>query len=144
MTRKSTEYRSEPSSQFTAGQLFLLVTFIAMWLGITVRLGSMSVLFWGCGVAMTAILRPSHQRRRTPESVTDVMSVAVSWAVAWGAAGVAMDLRVSAPEFMGLVSWTVLGELTGFYLGLVWVLVLLLARYVERLSGQFGRPRPTA
>ncbi len=136
--------RTDGTSQFTAGELLLLVTLIAMWLGITVQLGSLSVLFWGCGVAMTAILRPSHQRRRTPESVTDVLSVAVSWAVAWGAAGVALDLQATTPDFWGFLSWTLLGELTGFYLGLVWVLVLLLARHVERLTGQLDRPRPTA
>ncbi len=132
------------SNQFTAGELLLLVTLIATWLGITVQLGSLSLLFWGCGVAMTAILRPAHQRRRTPESVTDVLSVAVSWAVAWGAAGVALDQRITAPDFSGPLSWIVLGELTGFYLGLVWVLVLLLARHVERISGQLDRPRPAA
>jgi hypothetical protein len=136
--------QASEASQFTAGELLLLVTFIATWLGITVELGSLSVLFWGCGVAMTAILRPAHQRRRTPESVTDVLSVAVSWAVAWGAAGVVLDLQFTSPDSSGLLSWTVLGELTGFYLGLVWVLVLFLARHVERISGQLNRPRPTA
>ena len=137
-------HRIEGSSQFTAGELLLLVTLIATWLGITVQLGSLSVLFWGCGVAMTAILRPAHQRRRTPESVTDVLSVAVSWAVAWGVAGAALGQRITAPDFSGPLSWIVLGELTGFYLGLVWVLVLLLARHVARISGQLDRPRPTA
>jgi hypothetical protein len=57
---------------------------------------------------------------------------------------VALDLRATTPDFWGFLSWTLLGELTGFYLGLVWVLVLLLARHVERLTGQLDRPRPTA
>ncbi len=120
----------------------LFVTLIATWLGITVQLGWMSVLFWGCGVAMTAILRPAHQRRRIPDSVTDVLSVAVSWAVAWGIAGAVLDFRISALDDPGPLSWTLLGELTGFYLGLVWVLVLLMVRHIERMFGQLNRPRP--
>ena len=93
---------------------------------------------------MAAILRPAHQRHQTPESVTDVLSVAVCWAVACGVAGFALDLRLPGSATSDLFSWAVLGQLTGFYLGLVWVLVVLLARHVERVAGPASRTRPIA
>ena len=131
--------------QFTISEMLLLVTFIGTWLAVTTRLGPLSVLFWGLTVVMAAILRPAHQRRKTPESVTDVLSVAVSWAVACGVAGFALDVHLLPNgAFSGPFSWAVIGQLTGFYLGLVWVLVVLLARHVERVAGPVSRTRPIA
>lgn len=130
--------------QFTISEMLLLVTFIGTWLAVTTRLGPLGVLFWGFTVVMAAILRPAHQRRKTPESVTDVLSVAVSWAFACGIAGFALDMRLPSGAFSGPFSWAVIGQLTGFYLGLVWVLVVLLARHVERVAGPVSRTRPIA
>jgi hypothetical protein len=132
------------SNACTPSELLLLVSLLVLWLGITVLLGAWSLLIWAGAVAMAMILRPSHQRQRTPESVTDVLSVAVTWCVALGAAGLACDLFVPVSRAMSDVSWTFLAELAGFYLGFVWVLVLLLIRHLEQLSGRFDRPRPLA
>ncbi len=129
---------------FTAREMLLLFTLIATWLAITLQLGPLSLLFWGLGLIMAAILRPAHQRRQTPESVTDVLSVAVSWAVAWGVAGLALDLRTVGSAFSEIPAWVVLGELMGFYLGLVWVLILLLFRHVQRVVRPIGGTRPIA
>lgn len=128
----------------TVSELLLLVSLLTLWLGITVLLGSLSLLVWAGTVAMALILRPRHQRQPTPESVTDVLSVAVTWCVAVGAAGLVVDLVVP-PDLAAVdLSWTFLAELTGFYLGFVWVLVLLLIRHVEQMSRRFGKSRPLA
>ncbi len=126
---------------FSVGDMMLLVMAIGTYLAVTVQLGPLSILFWGLAVVMASILRPAHQRRITPESVTDVMSVAVSWAVVCGIAGFALDARLMGNAFSGYFSWAVLGQLTGFYLGLVWVLVVLLVRHFERVAGLVGRTR---
>ncbi len=144
MSERNLGQTTDAPSRFSASELALMLSLIATWVGITIQLGWFSVFFWGCGIAMTRILCPAHQRRRVPDSVTDALSVAVCWAVAWGAAGVTLDWRMVNFDLLPRFSWTVLGELTGFYLGLVWVLVLLLVRHVERLTGQFERPRPAA
>ncbi len=146
-TRMREDYEGpnvKTNRQFTISEMLLLVTFIGTWLAITAQLGSLSILFWGLTVVMAAILRPAHQRHQTPESVTDVLSVAVCWAVACGVAGFALDLRFPGNATADLFSWAVLGQLTGFYLGLVWVLVVLLARHVERVAGPASRTRPIA
>ncbi len=128
--------------QFSVREMLLLVIFIGTYLTITVQLGRASTLFWGLTVVMATILRPAHQRRQTPESVTDVLSVAISWAVVCGVAGFALDAQLLGNAFSSHFSWAVLGQLTGFYLGLVWVLIVLLIRHVERVTGLVNRPRP--
>lgn len=126
--------------QFSISQILLLVAFMVTWLAITVHLGWLSIVFWGLAVLMAAILRPAHQRRRTPESVTDVLSVAVCWAVACGFLGVAFDAGVFGRALSDAFSWVVFGQLAGFYLGLIWVLIILLVRHIERVIGQPGHP----
>ena len=74
-------------------ETLLLIGLIGIWLAITVQWGAFSLLFWGLTVAMAAVLRPAHQRRSVPDSVTDVMSITVSWAVAGGVLGLLLDLR---------------------------------------------------
>ena len=127
------------SDSCTASELLLLVSLLALWLGITVLLGPFSLLVWAGAVAMAVILRPPHQRQRTPESVTDVLSVAVTWCVVCGIAGLVADLfapiRLAAVD----VSWTFLAELIGFYVGFVWVLVLLLIRHIEQVVGRYEK-----
>jgi hypothetical protein len=130
--------------QFTVREILLLMTMIGTWLAITLQLGSFSVLFWGLGVVMASVLRPHHQRHETPSSVTDVLSVAISWAVVFGIAGLALDVWMSGSASLGLFSWAVLCQLTGFYLGIVWVLVVLLARHVERVARPLTRTRTIA
>ena len=132
------------SNSCTASELLLLVSLLILWLGITVLLGSFSLLVWAGAVVMALILRPPHQRQQTPESVTDVLSVAVTWCVALGIAGLVADLF--APVSLAAVdfSWTFLAELSGFCLGFVWVLVLLLIRHIEHVVGQYGKSRPLA
>ena len=126
--------------RFSISQGLLLLAFMTTWLVITVHLGRLSIFFWGLAVLMAAILRPSHQRRRTPESVTDVLSIAVCWAVACGFLGLALDAGMFGRSVSSVSSWVVFGQLAGFYLGLGWVLVILLARHVERIIGQSGHP----
>ncbi len=125
--------------QFTLSELLLLVTLISIWLGITVLTGTYSLLVWGLGVLMAAILRPAHQRPKTPESATDVMSVAVGWSVACGAGGCVLDVTSYAVAGSSVLSWTFLGQCTGFYLGMVWVLVVLLVRQVEKIVERVDR-----
>jgi hypothetical protein len=127
----------------TACELLLLMSLVALWLGITVLLGSFSLLVWAGATGMAAVLRPPHQRRRTPESVTDLLSVAVSWCVALGIAGLSADLLAPVGWSMVEWSWTFLGELAGFYLGFVWVLVLLSFRHIEQVMRRYDRTRPT-
>lgn len=126
---------------FTFRELLVLCTLIGTWLVVTIPLGSYSVLLWAVGILMASVLQPSHQRRATPESVADVLSVAVCGAVICGAIGFVVDLRFSSGAFASFPSWALIGELTGFYLGLVWVLVLLLVRHVERVFGPVNRTR---
>ncbi len=123
----------------TASELLLLVSLLTLWLGVTLLLGPLSLFVWAGAVAMAAILRPPHERQRTPESVTDVLAVAVAWCAVCGIAGAVADL-VAPPRFAaGDFSWTFLAELSGFCLGFVWVLVLLLIRHIEQTLGRYGR-----
>jgi hypothetical protein len=131
--------RAAAGNSCTASELLLLVSLLALWLGITVLLGPFSLLVWAGAVAMAVILRPPHQRQQTPESVTDVLSVAVTWCVACGIAGLGADLFAPATLAAVDFSWTFLAELIGFYLGFVWVLVLLLIRHIEQVVGRYGR-----
>lgn len=130
------------SRQFTIGEMLLLVLFIGIWLTVTIQLSSLSVFFWGLAMGMAAVLRPSHQRRPTPVTVTDVVSIAVGWGVACGILGFLLDMRIGRDFAPGAFSWTLFGELTGFYLGLMWVMVVFLFRHVERVVGAVNRPRP--
>ena len=127
--------------RFTVSDILLLVTLITVWMAVTLQLQTYSILFWGLAVVMAGVLRPSHQRNKTPESVTEVLSVAIIWAVACGLIGLLVDVRFPNHVAIGSLSWSVWGQLTGFYLGMVWVLVVLLARHVERITGLFGRTR---
>ena len=136
--------RQIAANQFTLSELLLLVTLIGGWLGISVLTGTYSLLVWGLGVLMAAVLRPSHERPKTPESATDVMSVAICWSVACGIGGFALDVTSYAVARSSVLSWTFLGELTGFYLGMVWVLIVLLVRHVERHVGRVDNPRTAA
>lgn len=126
---------------FALRETLLLMVFIGIWLAITIQWGALSLPFWALAVGMAAVLRPTHQRRSIPDSVTDVLSVAVSWAVAGGVAGIAFDLRQPSGLASDVLSWAVIGELTGFYLGFLWVMVLLVFQHIERLTGSVNRAR---
>ncbi|MHB8973324.1 MAG: hypothetical protein ACYC3X_24420 [Pirellulaceae bacterium] len=128
----------------TACELLLLTSLVVLWLGITVLLGSFSLLVWGGATGMAAVLRPPHQRRRTPESVTDLLSVAVFWCVALGIAGLSVDVFAPAGWSLGDLSWALLAELVGFFLGFVWVLVVLSFQHLEQVMRQYDPTRPTA
>ena len=130
--------------QFTISEMLMLIMFIGIWLSVTIQLGSLSVLFWGLAMGMAAVLRPSHQRRSTPVTVADVVSIAVSWAVVCGLLGFLLDVRIGREAMTRVFSWALFGQLTGFYLGLLWVLVVFLFRHVERVVGVVKRPRPIA
>ena len=130
--------------QFTVREVLLLVTLICTWLAITVQLKTFGVPFWGFAVVMAAVLRPGHQRHETPNSVTDVLSVSISWSVMGGVVGLALDVWLAGRASFSLFCWAVLCQLTGFYLGMVWVLVVLLARHVERVARPLSRRRSVA
>ncbi len=130
--------------QFTIRETLVLATLTGTWLTITIQLASASVLFWIFAVVMGSILRPAHQRHRTPESATDLLTVAITWSVACGIGGLALDMRLPDSAFSGLLSWSMLGQLTGFYLGFVWTFIVLVVRRVERIVGPLGRARPVA
>jgi len=115
------------------------MSLLTLWLGVTLLLGPLSLFVWVGAIAMAAILRPPHERKRTPESVTDVLAVAIAWSAVCGIAGAVTDL-VAHPRFaVGDFSWTVLAELSGFCLGFVWVLVLPLIRHIEQIFERYGR-----
>lgn len=122
-------------------ETMLLVGLIGLWLAITIQWGAFSLLFWGLTVAMAGVLRPAHQRRPVPDSVTDVMSITVSWAVACGVLGLILDLRTPNPFAPGVLGWAMIGEITGFYLGFIWVLVLRLYRHIERVTSPVNHAR---
>jgi len=114
----------------SVAHLALLASLLVAWVGVTVMLGSLSLLVWAGTLVMDLVLRPAYQRQHMVESVTDALSVAVTWAVAWGTAGLAIDLLAPSYWLWSGISWTLLAELLGFYLGFVWVFVLFLLRPV--------------
>ena len=120
---------------FHAWDAFLLVLLVAVWLGLTLVLGALSLLIWALGVLIAAVLLPAHQRTGTPESMVDVIASAVCWAVAGGAAGLLLDLTTLSGNAFQTLPWTLPGQLTGFYLGLLWNLAVLLFRHVTRRRG---------
>ncbi|MHB0955880.1 MAG: hypothetical protein ACYC6N_17110 [Pirellulaceae bacterium] len=124
----------------TALELLLLMSLVTLWLGITALLGSFSLLVWAGALGMAAILRPPHQRSKTPESVTDLLSVAVTWGVALGMVGLSVDLFAPNLRSIGDLSWVLLAELAGFFLGFVWVLVVLSFQHIERVM-RYDRTR---
>lgn len=127
--------------QFTLRGMFLLVTFLSVWLAITVLLGTYSLFFWCLAVFMAIVLGPAHQRRSIPESATDVLAVAVVWSVAWGVVGFVLDKATAGKLAPVFLPWTVLGQLMGCYLGMIWVLIQLVYRHLDRAMRPVGRPR---
>ncbi len=95
----------------------------------------------GSGGCHVRCLAPAHQKRATPNSVTDVLATAVVWSVVWGVAGVVVSTRVPTSQSWEAISWVLVGQITGFYLGLLWVMVIFLARYVERVTAPQRRSR---
>lgn len=114
-------------------ELLLLFSLVSLWLGVTVLLGAGSLLIWAGAIAMAAILRPPHQRNRFPDTVTDLLSVAVSWCVGGGLLGVGADLLTPANWSVHDLSWAFLGEVVGFYFGLLWVVVVLATRSLQQV-----------
>lgn len=122
-------------------ELLMLFSLVSLWLGVTVLLGTGSLLVWAGAVAMAVILRPPHQRNRIPDTVTDLLSVAVSWCVGVGVLGLGADLLAPVNWTIRDLSWTFFGEVLGFYLGLLWVVVLLAVRSLPSLAGPYNGPR---
>ncbi len=110
--------RKPVSRDGSACELLLLMSLVMLWLGVTALLGSFSLLVWAGAIAMAAILRPAHQRQRTPESVTDLVSVAVIWCVALGIAGLCVDVFAPKRWPLGDLSWALLAELSRVLAGL--------------------------
>jgi Zn-dependent protease len=135
--------RKPVSGDGSACELLLLMSLVILWLGVTAMLGSFSLLVWSGAIVMAAVLRPPHQRRRTPESVTDLVSVAVMWCVALGIAGLCVDLFAPTRWPLEDLSWALLAELAGFVLGFVWVLVVLSIQHLEQAVRRYDRTRPT-
>lgn len=133
-----------PLSPFPWWDVFLIVLLVALWLGITMLIGAMSLLIWGLGLCIASVLVPAHQRTGPPDSVVDVVSAAICWAVAMGIGGLLLDLVTSAGNLLQPNPWTLLGQVAGFYLGLVWAVVVVLVRNFEQSSRGFDRPRPLA
>jgi len=122
-------------------ELLLLFSLVSLWLGVTVLLGAGSLLIWAGATAMAAILRPPHQRSRVPDTVTDLLSVAVSGCVGGGVLGLSADLLAPVTWSIHALSWTFFGEVIGFYLGLLWVVVLLAARSMQPVVRPLHGPR---
>jgi hypothetical protein len=122
-------------------ELLMLFSLVSLWLGVTVLLGAGSLLIWAGAIAMAAILRPPHQRSRVPDNVTDLMSVAVTWCVAGGVIGLGADLLAPVNWSIHDLSWTFFGEVLGFYLGLLWVVVLLATRSLQPIPRPSDGPR---
>jgi hypothetical protein len=118
--------------RFHAWDALLLALLIAVWLGLTLAWGALSLLIWAPGVLIAAVLLPPHQRSGTPQSMVDVIASAVCWAVAGGAVGLLLDLTTPSGNVFQTLPWTLLGQLTGFYLGLLWTLAVLLFRLVTQ------------
>ena len=76
--------------------------------------------------------------------MTDLLSVAVFWCVALGSAGLSVDVFAPVGWSLGDLSWALLAELVGFFLGFVWVLVVLSFQRLEQVVRQYDRTRPTA
>ncbi len=122
-------------------ELLMLFSLVSLWLGVTVLLGAVSLLIWAGAMAMAAVLRPPHQRNRIPDTVTDLLSVAVVWCVGVGTLGLGADLLAPVNWSIHNLSWTFFGEVLGFYLGLLWVVVLLATRSLQPIVRPIDGPR---
>jgi hypothetical protein len=125
-------------------ELLLLFSLVSLWLGVTMLLGAGSLLVWAGAIAMATILRPPHQRNRFPDTVTDLLSVAVSWCVGGGVAGAGVDLLAPTSWSIHDLPWTFLGELVGFYFGLLWVVAVLATRSMQQAVRPHNGPRASA
>ena len=132
------------SNSCTASELLLLVSLLTLWLGITVLLGSLQPAGLGgsrgdgpdpppaapatadarvrdgCAVGGRDLVRGMRDRRSGGGSVR---------------AGESCRGRFLVDLSRGT---------GGFYLGFVWVLVLLLIRHIEHVVGRYDKSRPLA